>query len=59
MWLAYIVHHLCLRAPRQEESDGGMVTEERRVMEGGPSSLQQGQTDRQTDTHRDKQTDID
>ena len=50
MNVCYIVHRLYVCPPIQEEGDGGIITISSSLMEGGISILNQGHTDRQTDT---------
>ena len=45
-----LVLRLYVCPPIQEEGDGGMVTIDSSQMEGGPSILQRGHTDRQADS---------
>ena len=47
----YIVLRLHVGPPIQEEGDGGIMTIASSPMEGGPSNLQQGHTDRHTQMH--------
>ena len=50
-WVTYIILRLTVCPPIQEEGNCRMVTITSSPMEGGPSILQQGYTDRQTDIH--------